>query len=166
MVKRRKCTHVLSHITHTLSPTHSHTQSQTYTHTDAKPLVFKRRRGRHTLTAAASSSAAAISHPDEIVSWIKLVKKQRRLEAAAGNEEAGSRRKTGRACFARLNLPPPDIHAEHKYHSLAVMCQRNPDGWGSLEPLLRPHAHAHAHAHTHTHARSCEHPHTCTHIQL
>lgn len=36
----------------------------------------------------------------------------------------------GRACFASSVLPP-DIHAEHKYHSLTVMCHLNTDGWGT-----------------------------------
>lgn len=39
--------------------------------------------------------------------------------------------------FACLVLPP-DIHDEHKYHSLTVMCHLNTDGWGA-----GPHSHTH-----------------------
>lgn len=47
-----------------------------------------------------------------------LTKKMRRMEV----------RWLGKPCFASLFLPP-DIHAEHKYHSLTVMCHLNADGW-------------------------------------
>ena len=47
----------------------------------------------------------------------------------------------GRACFASLVLPP-DIHAEHKYHSLTVMCHLNADGLGTGP---QPHTHSLTH---------------------
>lgn len=48
----------------------------------------------------------------------------------------------GRACLA-LQALPPDIHGEHKYHSLTVMCHLNADGWAA-----RPQTHMHTRIHT------------------
>lgn len=45
----------------------------------------------------------------------------------------------GRACFV-FPVLPPDIHGEHKYHSLTVMCHLNSDGW-STGPQTHTHTH-------------------------
>lgn len=63
----------------------------------------------------------------------RLTKKMRMLEV----------RWLERACFASPVLPP-DIHAEHKYHSLTVMCHLNADGWGTGP---QPHTHTQTHIH-------------------
>lgn len=86
-----------------------------------------------------------------------------------------------RACFASSVLPP-DIHAEHKYHSLTVMCHLNADGWGT-GPQLHTHAQCYkthrdnlkanllgswltiSLTHTHTHAHACIYKHASRHRQ-